>query len=76
MADDAKNKGMRLVPVVIQTVNTGDKWLSDKEWLSNLARCPKDDDKCDVGEYKDLQVDNVGDVGDILGSLIRMTECA
>lgn len=76
MANAAKNRGMSLVPVVIQTVNTGDQWLKDKEWLSNLARCPNDDDKCDVGEYKDLKVDNVDDVGNILGSLIRMTECA
>lgn len=69
LANKASRAGMSLVPVVINSVSKNVAQLSD------LARCPVNDSNCDVESYKNLHVDNIENLGDVLDSLILSTGC-
>jgi len=70
-ADLAAREGISLVPVIISSVE------ESKEQLEKLARCPANSDpnSCDVGDYKNLSVNKLEELDQVLGKLIATTGC-
>merc|ERR1711907_517715 len=70
-ADLAAREGISLVPVIISSVE------ESKEQLEKLARCPANSDpnSCDVADYKNLSVNKLEELDQVLGKLIATTGC-
>merc|ERR1711933_332625 len=69
MANEAAAAGMSVVPVVINSISRS------VEKIERLARCPNDDPSCDVNSYKNLQVNDIDQIDELLESLVLTTGC-
>ena len=59
LADQSAAEGITIIPVVASSVS------SDIAFLEDLARCPVGPTNCVVEDLKGIQVDSVGDIGEL-----------
>jgi len=70
LADQAAADGISVVPVIVSSVSR------DIAQLESLARCPSNSNSnCNVDDYKNLNVSDIDEIGELLASLVKVTGC-